>query len=258
MDAFHTTLGFIRPEASKLPSNRIQDLNRLNEVLLDHFLWFLPVPRGFAANQEPALHLLHTRRVKKALKTFCEWFEIEQEDKDTFSGSLQFMFDKCPSLQSMTFVDHDPKVLNAWIYLMVHHKNLVSKIGPKNDFQDDLFVKKVASMANVTDSTSDNSWISMWASLLRQIEETSFENVLSETEVTALPEGSIAQNHFVANYCCSEDIIQSLQRQREPLQSLGKHSKVDHLDSQFWVDPEPVFLDSFKTFRVVVYKSENS
>jgi hypothetical protein len=63
---------------------------------------------------------------------FCNYFDVPKQSIETFSEGLQFFFEKCPSLESMVFTQHDPKVLNAWIYLMVHHKELVTKIGPKN------------------------------------------------------------------------------------------------------------------------------
>jgi hypothetical protein len=50
MDAFQKSLGYIRPEKVRLPKMVPQSLEKLNEILLDSFLWFLPVPRGFAAN----------------------------------------------------------------------------------------------------------------------------------------------------------------------------------------------------------------
>ena len=133
MDAFQKSIGYIRPEKTALPKVLPQSLDKLNEVLLDTFLWFLPVPRGFAAEYEPALHLLHVRRFQKALDEFSDYFQVPRKTAVNFSEGLQYMFSTCPSLESMVFVQHDPKVVCAWIYLMIHHKDLYAKIGPKND-----------------------------------------------------------------------------------------------------------------------------
>jgi hypothetical protein len=76
--------------------------------------------------------MLHTRRLQRALDEFSSYFDKPKQTFETFSEGLHIMFKVCPSLESMVFQKHDAKVLNAWIYLMVHHKELVSKIGPKN------------------------------------------------------------------------------------------------------------------------------
>jgi hypothetical protein len=64
---------------------------------------------------------------------------------------------------------------------------------------------------------TDNRWIELWSQILRHADETTFETLLADIEVTALPEGAIAFNHFLANYCCSDSIRESLHKQRQPL-----------------------------------------
>ena len=197
--------------------------------------------------------MLHSRRIQKAVEDFCEYFEIETPEALSFAESMQFMFQKCPSLESFVFQNHDPKVLNAWIYLMVHHKQLYAKIGPKNDYDDPAFVSKVAQFVPHVQPNSKESWIALWKSLVSTEEEITFQKVLEDVEVTALPLGAIRFNHFVKNYCCDEWLIQNLMTQRHTLYDLGIKSKIANLDAYFWVDPEPVIFDQDKTFRVLVY-----
>lgn len=228
-------------------------------------LWFLPVDRGYPEELPGGLEELYDTKAREAFLAASEFFQWDNSNLQGFPDNFitlmnvsdigRLFYERIPSLESFQKVPHSLMTIAAWLYMLSKMPHWAIYIGPKDQYHDDVFIEKVASLTGLQGPIERHS---TWADALEQhlhiARSLEASNRLDDDFCTALPDKSVPYKIFVKQYVTSEAVIEDLEAQKqtfiEKLRGLGGSS----IEPFLYVDPNVMDVNGLLTYKVLLYR----
>lgn len=260
------------PVYKSRPLHKFKKQNRLENAIHEQFqifLYFLPmkIPNQNSRPQMKSLDSSCRKLVTVSYLSAKQHFnfvksvnlkDIEEQSRDNVFRVIGNSYrSEIPSLMSMQKLDHDSRVIAAYLLLARERPFFLRNVQPLLQYRNDDFLSFVAQELSFAENTllSDpNEWANLLEKKIDFHREKLFRNELSQIAVTALPSKATTFNYFVSNVCYQDEIIQkNLRMQKDDMSLSVRNLGLEMPDSQFYVDIRPIEVNEENTYKVLVY-----